>query len=254
MSGPPTASASYRLPVSETGTAVVIEDDPDIRDLVALVLRGTGLRVEVASDATIGIALVEQHAPVVVTLDLSLPDIDGLEVCRRLRKFTDAYLLMLTARSTEMDLLLGLETGADDYLVKPFSPRELAARVNALLRRPRALAGAAGTPDGSTGPGGGPLVHVDLSIDPGRRTVHRGGVELDLTKTEYDLLLALVMAPDRVWSKSALLAEVWNDTWSADGHLVETHMGNLRRKLGDDPKEGRYVRTVRGVGYRLGSG
>ena len=229
--------------------AVVVEDDPDIRALVADVLTQSGFRVVTAANGRDGLEAVIANDPDLVTLDLNLPDLDGMEVCRRIREVTDAYIVMLSARPDEIDRLMGLETGADDYLTKPFSPRELRARVAAIMRRPRKQ-------------GGGPvhedarptLRHGDLEVDVEGRQVRLGHAELDLTRTEFDLLATLLSGPRRVWTRDTLLRSVWGADWVGDGHLVEVHMGNLRRKLGDDPREGRYIRTVRGVGYRLGPG
>jgi two-component system OmpR family response regulator len=232
----------------ELRSAVVVEDDEDLRNLLAEVLTRSGFSVASAGDAAGGLEAVRRTDPELVTLDLSLPDFDGMEVCRRIRAESDAYILILSGRSSEIDKLLGLETGADDYLTKPFSPRELAARVAALMRRPRRL----GVPDGRPDTG---LHRVgDLAVDPRRHTAEIDGRELTLTRTEFGLLVALVREPDRVWTRQELLVEVWGSDWTADGHLVEVHLGNLRRKLGDDASRGRFVRTVRGVGYRLGAG
>jgi DNA-binding response OmpR family regulator len=165
-----------------------------------------------------------------------LPGLDGIEVCRQLRTFSDAYVLMLTARSEEVDTLVGLAVGADDYLTKPFSPRELVARVRALLRRPRAAARSV--------PANG------LSVDPARREATVDGQSVALTRTEFDILAELAADPGTVVSRAALLAGVWGDGYD-DDHLVDVHVANLRRKLGDDPEAPRFVETVRGVGYRL---
>jgi DNA-binding response OmpR family regulator len=229
--------------------AVIIEDDPDIRDLVGELLRQSGFEVIEAPTGAEGINRVREAEPDVVTLDLNLPDLDGIEVCRRIREITDAYVVMLTARPDEIDRLMGLEIGADDYLTKPFSPRELRARIAAMLRRPRMYGDRAGSPAAS------PVVrHGDLEVDVEARVASLSGTELELTRTEFDLLVTLLSGPRRVWPRESLLREVWGTDWVSDGHLVEVHMGNLRRKLGDDPRSGRFVRTVRGVGYRLGNG
>jgi DNA-binding response OmpR family regulator len=183
-------------------------------------------------------------------LDLNLPDLDGMEVCRRIREVSDAYIIMLTGRPDEIDRLLGLETGADDYLTKPFSPRELRARVGAMMRRPRRRTAEPSAPEDSPAV----LRHGELQVDVEGRVAKVGDQEIELTRTEFDLLATLLSAPRRVWSRDTLLRTVWGTDWVNDGHLVEVHMGNLRRKLGDDPRSGKYIRTVRGVGYRLGSG
>ena len=229
--------------------AVVVEDDEDIRALVADVLAQSGFRVVTAANGRDGLQAVIANDPDLVTLDLNLPDLDGMEVCRRIREVTDVYIVMLSARPDEIDRLMGLETGADDYLTKPFSPRELRARVTAIMRRPRRQSRAGAKDDARPS-----LRHGDLEVDVDARQVRLGQAELDLTRTEFDLLATLLSGPRRVWSRDTLLRSVWGDEWVGDGHLVEVHMGNLRRKLGDDPRAGRYIRTVRGVGYRLGPG
>jgi DNA-binding response OmpR family regulator len=236
--------------VERAWSAVIVDDDADIRALIGELLRQSGFEVTEAATGAEGIAAVREVEPDVVTLDLNLPDLDGIEVCRRIREITDAYVVMLTARPDEIDRLMGLEIGADDYLTKPFSPRELRARIAAMLRRPRSVSGSAaesGSPHETVRHGG-------LEIDIEGRLVMLDGVELDLTRTEFDLLATLLSGPRRVWPRETLLRTVWGTEWVSDGHLVEVHMANLRRKLGDDPRSGRYIRTVRGVGYRLGVG
>jgi DNA-binding response OmpR family regulator len=169
-------------------------------------------------------------------------------VCRQVRTFSDCYIVMLTARSDEVDTLVGLSVGADDYLTKPFSPRELVARVHALLRRPRACAGM--PPDG----GQSARVVGGLRIDVAAREVHVDGRPVALTRTEFDVLATLSAHPTRVLTRSALIADVWGQDWFGDEHLVDVHIGHLRRKLGDDAANPRFVRTIRGVGYRMADG
>jgi two-component system OmpR family response regulator len=234
--------------VERAWSAVIIDDDSDIRALIAELLRQSGFEVTEAASGADGIAAVREVEPDVVTLDLNLPDLDGIEVCRRIREVTDAYVVMLTARPDEIDRLMGLEIGADDYLTKPFSPRELRARIAAMLRRPRS--GSQAGPGATTES----MRHGGLEVDIEGRLAMLDGVELDLTRTEFDLLATLLSGPRRVWPRETLLRTVWGTDWVSDGHLVEVHMANLRRKLGDDPRSGRYIRTVRGVGYRLGVG
>jgi DNA-binding response OmpR family regulator len=244
--------------------AVVIEDDADVRALLTALLKQGGFTVVEAATGADGVRLVREGDPDLVTLDLNLPDLDGIEVCRQIRETSEAYVVMLTGRPDEVDRLVGLETGADDYLTKPFSPRELRARVAAMMRRPRRRVEA--VPDAPAAPAlaaaaaaevkaaEGVLRHGALEVDVEGRLALLSGAELDLTRTEFDLLTTLLTGPRRVWPREALLRTVWGNEWASDGHLVEVHMGNLRRKLGDDPRNGRYIRTVRGVGYRLGSG
>lgn len=169
-----------------------------------------------------------------------------MEVCRRLRTFSDAYVLMTTARSDEVDTLIGLSVGADDYLTKPFSPRELMARVQVMFRRPRPLSrDGSSTPHETFGP---------LSIDRAGRDVWLDGEPVSLTRTEFDLLAALSERPKVVLTRRQLIDRVWGPAWVGDEHLVDVHIGHLRRKLDDDAADSRFVRTVRGVGYRMGTG
>lgn len=218
--------------------AVVIEDDDDIRSLIMQALSDIGLDVTSAATGPEGIETVRSFDPDLVTLDLGLPGIDGIEVCRRIRELTDAYIIMVTARTEEIDRLLGLETGADDFMTKPFSPRELQARVNAMFRRPRS---------GQANEQGGEILqHGALRVDTASRRVFRGEEELLLTRTEYELLCELMRNPAKVATREELLSAVWGTPWVGGTHVVEVHVGNLRRKIG-----GRYIRTVRGVGYRL---
>jgi DNA-binding response OmpR family regulator len=232
--------------------ALIVEDDGDIRTLIDELLTQSDFAVDSVTNGRDAIRAVTERQPDLVTLDLGLPDIDGVEVCRRIRAITDAYIIIVSARSDEIDRLMGLEIGADDYLTKPFSPRELRARVMAMMRRPRTAAQA--DPAASRSGGAGTFRVGELEIDAEARTVAISGTEIELTRTEFDLLQRLTSNPRRVWSRETLLREVWGTEWISDGHLVEVHMANLRRKLGDDSRQPRYVRTVRGVGYRLGSG
>jgi DNA-binding response OmpR family regulator len=235
--------------------ALVVEDDPDIRELLELTLQSHGFEVSAVDSGLAAVEAVRALHPDLVTLDLGLPGIDGLEVCRRIRDISDAYIIMITGRSDEVDRLLGLETGADDFLVKPISHRELRARVNAMFRRPRTGRAAAGPVAGGPSPQAPAttvddhevLVHGDLRVDVDGRRAYRNGTELDLTRTEFDLLTQLMRSPARVWQRETLLQSVWGTSWATDTHLVEVHIGNLRRKLG----EGDLIRTVRGVGYRM---
>jgi DNA-binding response OmpR family regulator len=194
-----------------------------------------------AADGPAALELIRERAPDVVVLDVMLPGLDGFEVLRRARTMTDAYVIMLTARAEEIDRIVGLSVGADDYLVKPFSPRELAARVRALLRRPRT--------------GIASDVEVwragELSVDPRRRSVTLRGAPVPLTVIEFDLLATLMREPGVVHTRQQLLDRVWGMDYVGDEHVVDVHLANLRRKLGDDASRPSYVETVRGVGYRL---
>jgi two-component system, OmpR family, response regulator len=237
--------------------ALVIEDSADIRELISETLQLAGFTVATAENGRAGLDLVGDVRPDLVTLDLTLPDLDGIEVCRRLRGQTDAYVVMLTARVEEIDMLLGLEVGADDYMTKPFSPRELRARVAALLRRPRTTAitaaPAAPVPASRTEdePAGSVYAVGDLSVDVEAREARVDGRLLPLTRTEFDLLATLASNDRRVWDRDTLFRRVWNTDWAGDHHALEVHVANLRRKLGDPTRPDRRIKTVRGIGYRL---
>lgn len=225
--------------------ALVIEDDPDIRALIETLLGNTGFDVTTASAGRQGLAAARRVEPELVVLDLGLPDLDGIDVCRELRQFTDAYVIVVTARGQESDRLLGLETGADDYMVKPFSPRELRARVAALFRRPR-------SPRVVEEAAGGAVLTVDdLVVDREAREVLAGGEPVRLTRIEFDLLAVLAASPRRVWERESLFRAVWETDWVGDTHALEVHVGNLRRKLGRHPGGGQWIQAVRGIGYRL---
>lgn len=226
----------------EPRTVLVVDDEPDIRRVVVAYLSQAGYRTLEAADGTRALQLARERRPDVVVLDLMLPDLDGIEVCRRLRTFTDAYVLMLTARTEEVDTLIGLSVGADDYLTKPFSPKVLLARITALLRRPREAT--AGSPARVVG---------DLVLDPAARLASVAGSPVALTRTEFDLLESLMARPRQVLSRAQLVSEVWGEGWVGDERLVDVHVAHLRAKLGPDAGT-RYVVTVRGVGFRTGPG
>ena len=234
-------------------TALVVEDDEDIRSLIEFTLSTQGFNVMTADSGLAGVEAVREHDPDLVTLDLGLPGIDGIEACRRIREISDAYVVMITARDDEVERLIGLETGADDFLSKPFSPRELKARVNAMFRRPRRgpQPGAAAAGEEASEPEHEVLHHGPLTVDVDGRRAFQDGTELSLTRTEFDLLTELMRTPARVWTREGLLRSVWDTEWATDTHLVEVHIGNLRRKLGEAPGTPRLIRTVRGVGYRM---
>ena len=221
-----------------TGTIVVIEDDANISDLVDLYLRREGFRVIQAADGARGLEAVAREKPRLVVLDIGLPgDLDGLDVCRRLRARDSVPVLMLTARDTELDRVLGLEIGADDYVTKPFSPRELVARVRAILRR------AEGPP-----PEGPDVVSVGaVEVDRGRREARVEGAVVPLAAREFDLLSFLADNTGLVLSRQQLLAGVWGPDWYGDPRTVDVHVRQLRKKLGDALP----LATVWGVGYRL---
>ena len=201
--------------------------------------------VATASDGPTAVDTARALGPDLVVLDLMLPGFDGLEVCRRLRQFTDAYVLMLTARAEEIDRIVGLEVGADDYLTKPFSPRELVARVKAMLRRPRGSGSSVGASDSP------PVLRFrGLTIDEGRHEVLIEGATVPLTPREFTLLATLAGQPGRVFTRAQLFEHVWGAEYY-DDHVVDVHIANLRHKLGDDPADPTVVETVRGVGYRF---
>ena len=246
--------------MSESRVGLVIEDDHDIRELVRVVLVQAGFDVQVASSGAAGVVAAKELNPAVITLDLGLPDIDGFEVARQIREFSDAYIVMLTARAEELDTLIGLESGADDYLTKPFRPRELRARVAAMMRRPRSTSdsSAGGKAPAAAGGAGRTLTHNGLEFSYEARTVSVDGRELHLTRTEFDLLHALLEAGRMVRTKSELVKRLRDEPYDVGGYIseadersVEVHMGNLRKKLGDSPQNPRWLQTVRGVGYRL---
>lgn len=226
--------------------ALVIEDETSLAQLLTSYLERDGFETTFTHDGLQAVLTARDVDPDVVILDLGLPTLDGIEVCRQIRTFSDAYVVMLTARSEEVDTLIGLSVGADDYITKPFSPRELMARIQAMLRRPRTARDA--------GDQHHDLRFGDLRVDVQGRDVWLGGEPVALTRTEFDLLAALAQRPRMAFSRRQLIDHVWGQTWVGDEHLVDVHIGHLRRKLGDDAAEGRFVRTVRGIGYRMGSG
>ncbi|MBI3979786.1 MAG: response regulator transcription factor [Chloroflexi bacterium] len=224
-------------------TVLIVDDEQNLVELVRGYLAREGFETLVAFDGLAALDLVRSARPDLVVLDVMLPGLDGIEVCRRLRQFSDAYVLMLTARAEEIDKIVGLSVGADDYLTKPFSPRELVARVKAMLRRPRA-----GRPSAPEEPA--PRRFGDLVVDLARHEVSRRGEVVPLTAREFALLAALAGYPGRVFTRNQLLERVWGDAYY-DDHVVDVHIGNLRKKIEDDPTRPQYVETVRGVGYRF---
>jgi DNA-binding response OmpR family regulator len=253
MTDKPPAAAAGPGPADGPGRsrsglrALVVEDETELAALVGSYLERAGFEVMLAYDGLQAVTLARDVDPDLVVLDLGLPTLDGVEVCRQIRTFSDAYVVMLTARSDEVDTLVGLSVGADDYMTKPFSPRELVARAQAMFRRPRPLGHAAdaGEPARRFGP---------LSIEPLAREVWLDEEPVALTRTEFDLLSTLSERPRMAFTRQQLIEAVWGTTWVGDEHLVDVHIGHLRSKLGDEASVGRFVRTVRGVGYRMGTG
>ena len=219
---------------------LVVDDEPPIVELVRGYLRREGMDVLTATDGPAAIAAVRDLAPDVVVLDVMLPGLDGIEVCRQLRTFSDVYVIMLTARGEEIDRVVGLSIGADDYLVKPFSPRELLARIKALLRRPRGS-------DASVGP----RRVGALSVDVAKRKASVGDREVQLTATEFDLLATLARDPGVVVPRQALLDQVWGTDFFGDDHVLDVHVRKLRRKLSVGTRGEDLIETVRGIGFRL---
>ena len=218
-------------------TVLVVDDERNIVELVRLYLEKEGFGVASASDGEQALVQFERTNPSLVILDLMLPKMDGFEVCRELRRRSDVPILMLTARSEDVDAIVGLELGADDYVTKPFNPRALVARVKAILRRTDA-----------TVKGGRPITVGDLRIDPRRREAYVGDRRLELRAREFDLLAALARDPGVVLSRDALLEDVWGTDFPGETRTVDVHVAEVRKKLGDD---GPQVETVRGIGYRL---
>jgi DNA-binding response OmpR family regulator len=221
---------------------LVVEDERNLVNLLRGYLEREGFEVHEALDGNAALKTARSVEPDVVILDWMLPGMDGMEVLRELRRSSDTYVIMLTARTEEMDRIVGLSAGDDDYLTKPFSPGELVARIRAMLRRPRG-----GVPDVAEMP----LQFDELIIDPARREVRLRGEEVDLTALEFELLAALASRPGLVFNRGQLLEHVWGEAYFGSDHVVDVHVANLRKKIEDDPANPRYIKTVRGVGYRF---
>ena len=222
---------------------LIVEDSPEVVEMLRPVLTADGHDVRVAVDGELGLELAAEFDPELVLLDVVLPGIDGIEFCRRLRQSSDAYVVMLTSKDDELDRVVGLSVGADDYVTKPFFPREVSARLAAMARRPREPATAA-EPDEDT------LVVGELTVEPGARRVTAFGEEVALTKKEFDLLEVIVARPRIVHTREMLRERVWGPDWFGDDHVVDVHMGNLRKKI-DRGRSPSMIETVRGVGFRM---
>ncbi len=231
---------------------LVVDDETAIRDLVSSYLRNEGFEVDEAADGEDALVRFARRPHDLIVLDLRLPGIGGLDVLREIRRSSNVYVILLTARADETDKLIGLELGADDYITKPFSPRELVARVRAVLRRRRGdAAGGGGDGDGDDGDDGDDAIRFEgLVIDIGRHEVRVDDELVDLTTLEFQLVAALAAAPGRVFSRRQLIERVWGWDFYGDERLVDVHIGNLRKALGDAAAEPRFVGTVRGVGYK----
>jgi len=227
---------------NQTSTILVVDDEPIVREVVERYLRQEGFAVDTAADGPEALRRFAVARPDLVLLDLMLPGIDGLEVCRRIRAGSNVPIVMLTAKGDETDTVIGLGVGADDYVAKPFSPRELTARIKAVLRR------AAAAPPAYDGD---PLRYGALTIRPDRRQVETATGAVDLTSREFDLLLFLASHPGQVFSREQLLDQVWDWAFASDGGTVTVHVRRLRQKIEADPEHPRYVKTVWGVGYKF---
>ena len=218
---------------------MVVDDDQDLAEMLSIVLTGAGMEVDLVNRGDQVLDIFNQHTPDLVLLDVMLPGIDGVEVCKIIRETSMVPIVMLTAKGDTQDVVLGLEAGADDYMIKPFKPQELVARIKTRLRRNARI---------------GSLVIGDLTIDQMEHKVISNQKEIPLTRLEFDLLVALAKEPGRVFTREALLSEVWGYQHAADTRLVNVHVQRLRSKIEIDADNPKYVLTVRGVGYKAGVG
>jgi two-component system response regulator RegX3 len=228
--------------LAQRPTILLVEDERAITEPLAEALERDGFAPTVAGTAAEALEQATGSVPDLVLLDIGLPDGSGLDVCRELRRQTEVPIIMLTARGAEADRVAGLELGADDYIVKPFSAREVMARVRAVLRRTTPGSGAAGTEQLKIG---------DLSLDPDRHEAKLAGERLELSRKEFELLRVLMDSAGSVITREALIEEVWDMNWFGSTKTLDVHISGLRRKLDDDPKDPRYIHTVRGVGFRF---
>jgi len=243
---------------TQLGTILVIEDEESIREVLSYNLQQAGFSVILAGDGEEGLSLARSGKADLVVLDLMLPKVSGLDVCRLLRRESSIPILMLTAKGEEIDRVLGLELGADDYVLKPFSPREIIARVKAILRRSENSVAAGDPGAGATGSDHEVLVSGYLKIDTSAHRVYRSDSgmeqEVDLTPTEYNLLLYLMVNENKAISREQLLNQVWGYDYVGDPRTVDVHVRHLREKTEKDPSKPRLIETVRGIGYRLAKG
>ncbi|MEI7454445.1 MAG: MtrAB system response regulator MtrA [Actinomycetes bacterium] len=221
-------------------SVLVVDDDQDLAEMLGIVLNGAGIEVDLVSRGDEVMDVFRNNPPDLVLLDVMLPGLDGIEVCRQIRAFSQKVpIVMLTAKGDTHDVVLGLEAGADDYMVKPFKPSELVARIRTRLRR-------------TSGELASNLTLSDIAIDVLDHTITRGGNEIGLTRLEFDLLVALAKEPGRVFTREALLSEVWGYRHSTDTRLVNVHVQRLRAKIEHDPENPTIITTVRGIGYKAG--
>jgi DNA-binding response OmpR family regulator len=231
----------YDVPMDGRRTILLVEDEPAIAEPLVESLEREGFALEVAGTVASALEQTARLRPDLVLLDLMLPDGSGFDVCREVRRTSQVPIIMLTARGDEADRVIGLELGADDYVAKPFSAREVVARVRAVLRRAHAVAAPAD--------GDGPLEIGDVRLDPATRSVTFGGEHLDVTRKEFDLLRLLMGSAGSVVTRERLIDEVWDVNWFGSTKTLDVHVSGLRRKLGDDSAAPRYIHTVRGVGF-----
>jgi DNA-binding response OmpR family regulator len=226
-----------------TPSILLVDDDARLREIVGMALEGEGYGVRTVPSAEEAVHVLEQHEPDLLILDVMLPGRDGFELCREIRTRSPVPILMLTAKTDTVDVVVGLESGADDYVTKPFVTKELVARIRALLRRAR------GTDQSPR-----KLVVGDLEIVPDAATVTKRGQPVHLTKTEFKLLLALASRPNQVFTREVILQQVWEYDYFGDSRLVDVHIRRLRAKIEDDPRDPLIVQTVRGLGYKVSEG
>ena len=242
LQGPAARGPEDAMNTRRTPRVLVVDDEAQIRSIVRRYLEAEGFEVDEAADGESGLVKVRDLAPDLVVLDVMMPGIDGIEVLRRLRAESDVYVILVTARAEEVDKLIGLSVGADDYVTKPFSARELVARIKTVLRRARST----DVPRSAER-----LAIGGLVIDPQRREVTRDGAAVELTTLEFDLLHALAQSPGRVFSRRQLIERVWGWDFYGDERVVDVHIRALRKALGDNADEPHVIATVRGIGYKL---
>ncbi len=221
---------------------LIVDDEVPLAQIIASYFKKDGFEVLTSHDGLEAVKVAHDFQPDFIVLDLMLPGLDGVEVCKEIRKFSDAYIIMLTARDEEMDKVVGLAVGADDYMVKPFSTKELIARAHAMLRRPRLVKNEISMESITLG---------DLIINADTRSVQISGQLVELTRTEFDLLLVMARRPKVAYSRRQLLDAVWDESWYGDDHVVDVHVGHLRKKMDDLAPLKSYIHTVRGVGYSV---